>query len=314
MHPKLAFLILPYTRAELPGWGRLLKLVGFGTALGGAQPMSPEWRMLPEVVVRGKRHGFLMQLDRSDWAQCCTYFLGRYYELGVQRTLDLLLQEGDLFVDVGANIGMITLHARHLIGATGRIDCFEPNPQCVNAIRGHVRMNGIENVFVHPCALSDAPGSLDLSLTSEHSGTATLVDVGNDAIRTIKVDVRIGDDAIEGAPRVIKIDVEGFELNVLKGLRRTLSMHKPFVVTELIESHLNKAGTNVAEVSGFLFDLGYVAYGISSARALLRHDLVLQRVARGSDFRSFTDYLWVHPDNPADLERHVRAKVVSQSA
>ena len=81
MHPRLAFLILPDTRAELPGWARVVRGFGFGAALGGAERMRPEWKELPKAIVRGKRHGFRMQLDRSDWAQCSTWFLGRYYEL-----------------------------------------------------------------------------------------------------------------------------------------------------------------------------------------------------------------------------------------
>jgi hypothetical protein len=70
---------------------------------------------------------------------------GRYYELGVTRVLDFLLRPGDKFVDIGANIGMITLHARFLERAKGRIDCFEPNPECVEALQEHLSINGINN-------------------------------------------------------------------------------------------------------------------------------------------------------------------------
>ena len=57
-----------------------------------------------------------MELELSDWAERYTFFLGRYYEMGVQRVLDAILMPGDRFVDIGANIGMIALHARSLIG------------------------------------------------------------------------------------------------------------------------------------------------------------------------------------------------------
>lgn len=302
MRPRLAFLLLPYTRAELPGWGRLLT---WARVRGGNS--SANWRGQYRVVIRGKRHGYLMKLDLSDWAQRLTYFLGRYYELGVQRVLDVLLRPGDRFADIGANIGMITLHARFVVGAEGRVDCFEPNPECVEVIQEHLRINALENVFVHQYALADAPGALVLNLTSEHSGTATLAEVGSEAVRTMTVDVRVGDDELQEAPRVIKIDVEGFELRVLKGLTRTLLAHKPFLLTELIDGQLARAGSSVTEVTSLLFDMGYAAFGVHSARKFLSHELLLLPVERGGDFIAFSDVLWAHPDQRRDFGAYLPA-------
>jgi FkbM family methyltransferase len=239
-----------------------------------------------------------MMLDLANWSQRITYFLGRYYEFGVLRMLDVILRPGDRFVDVGANIGMITLHARSLVGAEGRIDSFEPNPDCVALIERHLRLNDIANVWVHACALSERRGTLDLNLTSAHTGTATLADVEG-AVKRIAVDVEVGDDVLAARDSrpvdLVKIDVEGFELHVLKGLHRTLANDRPFVITELIEEQLAKAGTSVREVSELLFGNGYEAFGIGSARQFLRHELTLHQVAPGESFARFSDVLWAHP-------------------
>ena len=106
MHPRLSFLALPLTRAEVPKWPKVIEMVSadWDERLKGA------WREHAKVVARGKRHRQLMNLDLADWSDRMTFFLGRYYELGVLETLDLLLRRGDRFVDIGANIGMITLH------------------------------------------------------------------------------------------------------------------------------------------------------------------------------------------------------------
>ena len=101
--------------------------------------------------------------------------------------------------------------------------------------------------------------------------------------------------ALPGWARLLHIDVEGVELHVLKGICRTLTNDKPFVLTELIEEQLVKAGTSVREVTGFLFDLGYEAFGIQSARRLVRRELMLKPVARGDSFERFSDVLWAHP-------------------
>lgn len=294
MHVRLSFLMLPYTRLELLHWDRLLSWAGAHWSAG----QKPDWA-IPPVTVRGKTHGFLMKLDRSDWCQRLTYFTGRYYELSVLRAMNLILRPGDHFVDIGANIGMMTLHGRGLVGAGGSVQSFEPNPPCAAALRDHLQLNGISNVAVHECALSDEPGTLTLSMTSEHSGTATLADVGAQATRTVAVPVKVADSEITIAPRLIKIDVEGFELQVLKGLRRTLAAHAPFLITELIEEHLNKAGSTISEVKAFLTGLGYEGFAIKQRRRRLRQRLVLKPLgAVGAEDAS--DVLWVHPSRKFD--------------
>jgi len=297
MNPKFTFLVLPFTRAEVPKWPLLMNAV----SADWDTSFQSRWQGQSKVVVRGKNHGFLMNLDLSDWAQRMTYFLARYYELGVARVLELLLRPGDRFVDIGANIGMITLHARSLVGSSGRIDCFEPNPDCVDLLQKNLAINEIQNVVVHQCALAEASGALTLSLTSGHSGTATLADVGTKAVRKIVVDVRVGDDVLTEAPQLIKIDVEGFELQVLRGLRSTLTIHKPFVITELIERQLALAGTSVREMADYLFSLNYRAYGIVTQRKNLRSRLVLRPISPNGEFVGVADVLWIHADRLGDV-------------
>jgi FkbM family methyltransferase len=284
-------LILPFTRAELPRHDELMQWAGVDWRVG----LKADWKALPPAVVRGKEHGYLMKLDRSDWCQRLTYFTGRYYEFGVLRAMEAVLRPGDAFVDIGANIGMLTLHARHLVGTAGYIDCFEPNPACVDAIREHLAMNGITNATVHPCALAATPGTMTLRLTSEHSGTATLTDVGSAAVREIPVELRVGDDEIASAPRLIKIDVEGFEMQVLQGLTRTIEEHRPFLILELIDSHLSRAGTSAAEVSEFLLTRGYRAFVIGKRRRHFRHHLTLRPLQKDGSGQP-PDVLWVHKE------------------
>ncbi len=251
------------------------------------------WQNAPKVTIRGKNHGYLMELELSDWAERFTFFLGRYYEMGVQRVLDAILMQGDRFVDIGANIGMITLHARSLIGSTGQIDCFEPNPECVERIRRHLQMNSIQNVTIHMCALSDKVGNLNLNLSSEHSGTATLTEV-DEVKRALPVMVCVGDDLLMEGPRinVMKVDVEGYEMKVLSGLEGTLKKFKPIIITELIDTHLSRAGTSVAAVTERLSILGYAPLGIGSVRKGISHRLTLSR-----SIDNCNDAVWIHRDD-----------------
>ena len=297
-------LILPYTRAELPGWGPLMERA---CVLGGK--FDSLWKGSSLETIRGKRHGYLMTLDLSNWSERMTFFLGRYYELGVQLALDATLNPGDRFVDIGANVGMITLHARSRVGDHGQIDAFEPNPACVKKLEDQLRINGISNVEVHPCALSDTRGELTLTMTSDHTGTATLAAVKNrgDVVQAIDVNVAVGDELLASGPpvNVIKIDVEGFELHALRGLDETITRSMPHVITELIEDQLKRANASVKEVAELMFQHGYNPFGISHRRHTLTHVLALHPLQSNGSFGRFKDVLWVHPNNPQPLDQFV---------
>lgn len=296
MYPIWTFLLLPYTRLEMPGWGKLLSLAKIKVPINDCR-----WSTAPTKTIRGKMHGYWMKLDLSDWSERYTYFLGRYYELEVQQLLSAILEPGDRFIDVGANIGMISMHAAHLVTETGKVDCFEPNPECVQAINDSLARNAISHVNVHPVGLSDSNGVLQLSLTSSHTGTATLAPVDG-VTKSFDVQTLIGDDVVLSDPKrvkLIKIDVEGFELHVLKGLKRSLETF-PLLITEFEESHFQRAGTSSSEIMEFLTGIGYKPYGILSRRKRKWKSYRLQLIPLMSNFknRKVNDVLWVHAQNP----------------
>ena len=298
MYLKLWLLWLPYTRLELPGWGKLKFIRSFD---------DNRWSNAPTKLTKGKLHGYWMKLDLSDWSQRMTYFLGRYYELGVQQLLNVLLVPGDRFIDIGANIGMITLHAAHLVTEKGQVDCFEPNPECVEAIKGNLKLNNIKHVTVYPVGLSDSSGTLQLNLSSSHTGTATLVKIDN-AIETFDVQIVVGDEIISPDScriKLIKIDVEGFELHVLKGLKKTLDNSKPLLITEFVESHFQRAGTSSKEIETFLKGIGYMPYGIATQRKWMRHSLKLIALDNLSNTPEIEDIFWMHSENSVDIGKYL---------
>ncbi len=186
----------------------------------------------------------------------------------------------------------------------------EPLPQCVARIREHLSLNGLENVAVHSVALSDETGWLPIRMTSTHTGTATMTPVPDDSVQQcLQVEVRTGDAELPHDVDVIKIDVEGFELHVLRGLAKTVDRSFPVIIMEMVEGQLNRAGTSVAEVSQFLLQRGYVRYGIASVRRGLRHRLSLVPVT--GDW-SHDDALFVHPSRNVDLSRYVALRVAAR--
>ncbi len=298
MYPIWTRVLVPYTRLELRGWGRLLRLAKVNVPLGDCR-----WDDAPTVEIRGKLHGYRMRCDLADWSGRMTYFLGRYYEFEVQALLARLLSPGDRFVDIGANLGMLTLLGARLVGPGGTVEAFEPNPNCVALLRESLLRNAIPNVNLHALGLSDVDGALVLNLTSSHTGTATMAEV-EDAIAMFDVPVLRGDRVLMPDPKpikAIKIDVEGHELRVLSGLQRTLELHRPDVVTENVEAQLRRARSSSSEIFAFMSGLGYEPFGIGSTRAWHGYRLSLVPLLRtGDDGRGFSDVLWVHGSRPRD--------------
>ncbi|MGH2659774.1 MAG: FkbM family methyltransferase, partial [Actinomycetota bacterium] len=245
----IAFLTVPYFRLELPGWERLSSLVGL--------PISNRalWARAAPRTVRGKLHGFRMRLRMQDWSERLTYFLGRYYELPLERLLQSLLERGETFIDVGGNIGMITLTAASRVGEEGTIHTFEPNPEMVGRIRETVALNRLTNVSIYPIGLSDAEADLVLTTVSESGGWGTFAPVTERVpsltYGAVMARVARADEALVGkteGPLVVKIDVEGFECRVLRGMSRLIDRLRPAIITEVESQLLQSAASSVNEL------------------------------------------------------------------
>ena len=117
-----------------------------------------------------------------------------------------------------------------------------------------------------------------------------------DQCEAIKIPVRVGDEILGGeTPSVIKIDVEGYELFVLKGLASTIERTKPAILTEVIDRHLSNAGTGIKELAAFMTKMDYKPYRIAlEGRHRLR--ATPEVLAPGTD----GDFVWLPPAIRAD--------------
>ena len=177
------------------------------------------------------------------------------------------LGTGGVFLDVGANIGFFVLPIAELVGSEGRVLAFEPAPDAAHLLRSEARARGVlSRISLYEMALSDEVGSLALRADPAHPDDTTkrslFIDdgpvVAEVPIRALDELVGSGDVELPHGVDAVKIDVEGAEVRVLRGMRRTLERHRPrMMVIETIEGHLNRSGSSVADVDRFMRDLGY---------------------------------------------------------
>jgi FkbM family methyltransferase len=164
-------------------------------------------------------------------------------------------------VDVGANIGN---HCLYFSRRFDRVHAFEPNPLAVDLLRWNLRANGIGNVRVHTVGLAEQPSTATMSIVERNLGSSHLgaqPDAAPSSNERVQISLARGDDLLldEDVIDLVKIDVEGFELNVLRGLRRTLERHQPIVLAEALSSTIDTT-TGTTAVADLLTELGYVPF------------------------------------------------------
>jgi FkbM family methyltransferase len=146
--------------------------------------------------------------------------LGGSYEREQTELFERWIEPGQTVVDVGAHVGYYSLLASVLVGESGSVHAFEPDRRNARFLRRHVRMNRRSNVTVVEVAVADRTGISEFR-TAGGSGTGRLDAGGDRQVPTIRLDDYCSDRGI--APDVLKIDVEGAEVEVLAGAAAVLS-------------------------------------------------------------------------------------------
>lgn len=184
-------------------------------------------------------------------------------ELPVQKLLAQHLSHGDVFYDIGANVGFFTIIGANLVGPAGRVYAFEPVPENARSVNYNASLNDFRQVTVLRKAVSDEDGSGEL-LLARYSGGSALATVNTPppdlkkviSVEVITIDTLIGRLEIS-PPNVIKIDVEGAEISVLRGMSRTLADFRPLIIYEIDDENEDSFIHKQEVCAAFLQDSGY---------------------------------------------------------
>lgn len=170
---------------------------------------------------------------------------GRFYEPEELAMIEHHF-DGGCFVDVGANVGNHAVYAGVVLGAN-RIVAVEPNPDIARLLRYNLALNHLAGCAeVHEIGLSDTDGKATLERIAPHNIGASRLETGTGGIRLGTGDAILNDEV----PTFIKIDTEGFEVKVLKGLTETITAYRPVILVEVEDA-------NLAAVEELLCTYGY---------------------------------------------------------
>lgn len=184
-------------------------------------------------------------------------------EPAMQEVFETYVRPGQVFYDIGANIGYFTIIGARLVGPEGRVHAFEPVPANAAAVRHNCSLNGFGRVTVWENAVSDHSGRAEMYL-AEYAGGSALTSAapppdvkGRLAVQAVAIDDLVQRGAIE-PPDFVKVDVEGAEMSVLRGMQETLDQYRPVIVYEIDDGDSDKLAQKRSACREFLSEYGYV--------------------------------------------------------
>lgn len=246
----------------------LFRLENEQTAVASAGPVGHRFRM------------------RLEWQNGISNILA-IYEPEMIRALQLHIRYGDTCIDVGGNIGYVTLLMARLVGPSGHVVSFEPVPEIFQILEENVRMNCIKNTILERSAVGEGEATISLILPIGDNFSTTASVVGY-AVSGESKSITVPSTSLDGyvsrkglRPSVVKIDVEGAELSVLRGAQEILRQIRPVLLVEIHDlgsEHKEKVLELLAEFGYTTSCLGtngrqemYLA--LPAGRELMKHKL-----------------------------------------
>jgi len=188
----------------------------------------------------------------------------------VMHLMNRVLRLGDVAVDIGANIGVFTLFMSRLVGDSGQVLAFEPGSNNISKLRENVKLNGMMNVEIHTVPLWSRNEEVVLYLRHD-SGMNSLRSDEQALSRSRLIAHRLDEYCATVRPRLIKIDVEGAEAEVLLGGKRTLLAPVPYIICELNQGALALFNSTQKDLRELMRSYGYEMFVLNGNGSMPIH-------------------------------------------
>lgn len=255
--------------ARISNIDRLLRLFSkdkmVGSAIGKLVPENRQYK--PGTVRRATRNGLNYLLDISDYQQWLIY-----YGFLNDRPDGLfeLVKPGFNIIDVGGNIGQTSMELSRLALPNGHIWAFEPDPVNYQKFKTNLGLNDVPNVEAINMGLGSRGHEARMMPKTEHNRGGSSVQLSDDGkgvlVKITTLDRLVAERGLKAD--LIKIDVEGYEMEVLKGAAETLRTQRPLLFIEVDDELLRAKHTSPSAVIAFLEELGYKIFKAASNERL----------------------------------------------
>lgn len=210
----------------------------------------------PGAYRKVQRDGLTLEVDISDYIGHYIYF--GFLDTGIANLFSLC-KKNSTVIDIGTNIGWTAINFARL-SATGTVIGFEPDPFSYSVCKANIARNTLPNLMVLPFGLGEISAEVMMEVrTPENRGGNRIAPQGNAGAVTIQI--KRLDDLVEVSSlsviNLIKLDVEGYELKVLRGAANILQKHKPTLFIEVDDDNLTDQGDSAKNLVLFLELNGY---------------------------------------------------------
>lgn len=209
-----------------------------------------------------ERNGINYKLDLADAIDWYIYF---GFKETSKQALYSLMKLGNVIIDVGANVGEVTLHAAKIVGETGHVHAFEPDPKNYLRLTTNLDLNSFSNISHPKLGLGDISGTFIIgNVDARNRGMNRIIHENSPSYLSSKIEVSTLDAYVKEKNitqlDLIKIDVEGFEYNVISGGVKTLDTFRPIFFIELDNSNLLEQGSSAKKLVAFLEEKNYFIF------------------------------------------------------
>ena len=207
---------------------------------------------------------FKINLDTKNFIDSCIFYTGDY-EPNLKMHYKKLIKPNDVVLDVGANIGFHSLYFAELTGPLGKVISFEPILINFKAFQNNIALNNFPQIIANNIALGNENSLMDihLEIDDQNPGAFNLLAPG---IKNHTIKCEKGDDFLNriGINKVnfIKIDVEGYEYEVMKGLKSTITSYRPIINFEYDKIYQSKNNEDESNIFKFLLAMNYTFFKI----------------------------------------------------
>ena len=184
--------------------------------------------------------GSKMKLDLNDEGISKDLAVDGIREPGSTKIMKDFIKQGDVAVDIGANLGYYALMESRLVGSNGKVYAIEPSPSNFEALKENIKLNGYKNIECYKLGIGDKKETAKMFISSHSNLNSLVIQKNKKIIDNIDIQITSLNDFIKGKefPDFIRMDVEGYEYNIIKGMNDLLKSKKPLKLFIELHPHI----------------------------------------------------------------------------